>query len=79
MSRKVGAAVAEAKAGTLSTTYELNKYLAIAGMPIVSPTPGGKTSMAEGRTENIRSLMGNMIFLMRSIAMGKETLCNKDN
>lgn len=76
MGGKVGAALAEAKAGTLSTTYELNKYLAIAGMPIVSPAPG---AMAEGRMEYVRSLVGSMVFLMRSIALGKEALPHQGN
>lgn len=73
MSLKVGAALAEARPGTLSTTFELNKYLAIAGMPIVSAAPGSGKTGAEGRSEHVRSLTRNMVFLMDSIALGKET------
>lgn len=78
---KVGAAVAAARRGGLTATYdELNKYFAISGMPIASGQywngihgreQGEAVQDAEG-TQMMRTLARNMSFLMRSIALGKE-------
>lgn len=78
---KVGAAVAAARRGGLTATYdELNKYFAISGMPIASGqywngVHGGLPGEAAQDTEGMqmmRTLAGNMTFLMKSIALGKE-------
>ncbi len=78
---KVGAALAVARRGGTTATYdELNKYFSICGMPIVS---GQYWNILHGRDEgeaaadgegmqNLRTLARNMVFLMRSIALGKE-------
>lgn len=78
---KVGASVAAARRGGLSATFdELNKYFAIAGMPIASSqywnsihgrNPGDALQDAEG-LQIMRTLARNMSFLMKSIALGKE-------
>ncbi len=80
---KVGAAVAVARRGGLTATYdELNKYFAISGMPIASGqywngvhgrTCGEATQDEEGM-QQMRTLARNMAFLMKSIALGKEQL-----
>ena len=78
---KVGAAVAAARRGGLTATYdELNKFFAIAGMPIASGqywngihgrTPGEALQDEEG-LQMMRTLAKNMAFLMKSIALGKD-------
>lgn len=78
---KVGASVVAARRGGLSATFdELNKYFTITGMPVASSqywnsihgrTPGEASQDAEG-LQTMRTLAGNMIFLMKSIALGKE-------
>ena len=78
---KVGAAVAAARRGGLTATYdELNKFFGISGMPIASGQywngihgrePGEAAQDAEG-LQGMRTLARNMTFLMRSIALGKE-------
>lgn len=78
---KVGAAVAAARRGGLTATYdELNKFFGIAGMPIASgqywngihgTAPGEAAQDAEG-LQMMRTLAANMTFLMKSIALGKE-------
>lgn len=78
---KVGAAVAAARRGGLTATFdELNKYFAISGMPIASGqywngihgrAIGEANKDAEG-LQMMRTLARNMVFLMRSIALGKE-------
>ena len=78
---KVGAAVAAARRGGLTSTFdELNKYFAISGMPIASGQywngihgrePGEAQGDAEG-LQMMRTLAENMTFLMRSIALGRE-------
>lgn len=78
---KVGAAVAAARRGGLTATYdELNKFFAISGMPIASgqywngihgQTPGEAKEDAEG-LQMMRTLARNMSFLMKSIALGRE-------
>ena len=78
---KVGAAVAAARRGGLTATYdELNKFFAISGMPIASgqywngihgAAPGEAEQDAEGK-QQMRTLARNMSFLMKSIQLGKE-------
>ena len=78
---KVGAAVACARRGGLTATWdELNKYFGIAGMPIASGQywngahgrlPGEATGDEEGM-QQMRTLARNMTFLMKSIALGRE-------
>ena len=78
---KVGAAVAAARRGGLTATYdELNKFFGIAGMPIASgqywngihgALPGEAEQDAEG-LQMMRTLARNMSFLMKSIALGAE-------
>lgn len=79
---KVGASVVAARRGGLSATFdELNKYFTICGMPVASSqywnsVHGGKPGEAEQDAEGMqtmRTLAGNMVFLMKSIALGKET------
>ncbi|MBQ7645666.1 MAG: flavodoxin family protein [Clostridia bacterium] len=78
---KVGAAFAVARrAGTTATFDELNKYFTINQMPIASGRYwnngfGREKSEIEGDEEgiqNARIVARNMVFLMRSIALGKE-------
>ena len=78
---KVGAAVAVARRGGCSATFdELNKYFTISGMPIASSCywnsvhgrlPGEAAEDGEG-LYTMRTLAENMTFLMKSIALGKE-------
>ena len=79
---KVGASVAVARRGGCSATFdELNKYFTISGMPVASShywncihgaAPGQAEQDAEGIV-TMRNLAKNMAFLMKSIALGKET------
>ena len=79
---KVGASVVAARRGGCSATFdELNKYFTISGMPVVSSqywnsihgaAPGEAAQDAEG-LQIMRTLANNMTFLMKSIALGKET------
>ena len=78
---KVGASIAVARrAGTTATFDELNKYFTISQMPIVSSQywndafgleQGQAAQDAEG-LQTMRTLARNMIFLMKSISLGKE-------
>lgn len=78
---KVGASVAVARRGGCSTTFDqLNKFFTISGMPIASgqywnsvhgAKPGEASEDAEG-LQSMRTVANNMIFLMKSIALGKE-------
>lgn len=78
---KVGASVVCARRGGCSATFdELNKYFTISGMPVASSqywnsihgrTPGEAMEDGEGR-QTMRTLARNMVFLMKSIALGKE-------
>ena len=78
---KVGAAVAVARRGGCSATFdELNKYFTISGMPVASSQywnsvhgrlPGEASEDGEG-LQTMRTLARNMAFLMKSIALGKE-------
>ena len=79
---KVGASVAVARRGGCSSTFdELNKFFTISGMPVASSqywnsvhgaVPGDALEDAEG-LQTMRTLARNMSFLMKSIALGKET------
>ena len=81
-SMKVGASVVVGRRGGLSATFdELNKYFTIAGMPVAPSQywnsvhgrlPGEAAQDAEG-LQTMRTLARNMAFLMKSIALGKET------
>ncbi len=78
---KVGAAVAVARRGGCSATFdELNKYFTISGMPVASSQywnsvhgrlQGEASEDGEG-LQTMRTLARNMAFLMKSIALGKE-------
>lgn len=73
--------MAAARRGGLTATFdELNKFFAIAGMPVASGqywngihgrTPGEAVQDEEG-LQMMRTLAKNMAFLMKSIALGKE-------
>lgn len=80
---KVGAAVASARRGGLTATYdELNKFFAISGMPIATGQywNGVHGSMLGEAAQDIegmqmmRTLARNMSFLIKSIALGKEKI-----
>ena len=78
---KVGAAVACARRGGLTATFdELNKYFTISGMPVASgqywngihgAAPGQANEDAEG-LQQMRTLARNMVFLMKGIALARE-------
>ena len=78
---KVGAAIAVARRGGQTTTFDqLNKYFTISGMPVASgqywnglhgAAPGEGAEDCEGM-QQMRTLAANMAFLMKSIALGKE-------
>ena len=78
---KVGAAIAVARRGGCSATFdELNKYFTISGMPVASSQywnsvhgceKGEATQDSEG-LQTVRTLARNMAFLIKSIALGKE-------
>ena len=70
-----------ARRGGLSATFdELNKFFTISGMPVASSqywnsihgrAAGEAAQDAEG-LQPMRTLARNMVFLMRSIALGRE-------
>ena len=78
---KVGAAIAVARRGGLSSTFDqLNKYFTISEMPVASSCywngvhgaiPGEAEQDAEGMRV-MRTLAKNMVFLMKSIDLGKK-------
>lgn len=78
---KVGAAVAVARRGGLTSTFdELNKFFTISGMAVPGSqywngvhgrNPGEANEDAEGM-QVMRTLAHNAVFLMRSIELGKE-------
>ena len=77
---KVGAAVAAARRGGLTSTFDqLNKFFTISGMPVASSqywngvhglAPGEAGQDAEGM-QIMRTLARNMSFLVKSIALGR--------
>lgn len=78
---KVGASVVCARRGGCSATFdELNKFFTISGMPVASSQywnsihgrlPGEAVADEEGK-RTMRVLAKNMVFLMKSIALGKK-------
>lgn len=79
---KVGASVVSARRGGNTATFdELNKYFTISGMPVVSSQywnqiHGNNAEQALQDAEGLqtmRTLGRNMAFLIKSIALGKET------
>lgn len=80
MTMKVGASVVCARRGGCSATFdELNKYFTISGMPVASSQywnsihgrlPGEAEQDEEGK-QTMRALARNMVFLMKSIQLGK--------
>lgn len=80
---KVGASVVCARRGGCSATFdELNKYFTISGMPIASSQywnsihgrEKGQAELDEEGRQTMRTLARNMTFLIKSIALGKESL-----
>lgn len=80
---KVGASVVCARRGGCSATFdELNKFFTISSMPVVSSQywnsihgrEKGEAEMDEEGKQTMRVLARNMIFLMQSIALGKEQM-----
>ena len=78
---KVGASFAVARrAGTVATFDVLNKYFTINQMPIASGRywnngfgrAAGAVERDEEGLQNARIVARNMLFLMRSVALGKE-------
>ena len=78
---KVGASLVCARRGGCSATFdELNKYFTISNMPIASSQYwnsihgrlAGEAEMDEEGKQTMRTLARNMVFLMKSIALGKE-------
>lgn len=80
-SMKVGAAVAVARRGGTTATFDiLNKYFTISNMPIAPSqywnnvhgrVPGDALQDGEG-LQTMRQLARNMAFLVKSIQLGKE-------
>lgn len=78
---KVGASVVSARrSGCTATFDELNKFFTIAGMPVATSrywnnihggAPGEAAADEEGR-QTMRVLARNIVFLMESIALGRE-------
>ena len=78
---KVGAAIAVARrAGTTATLEVLNKYIMYGGFAVATSqywnlvhgkVPGEAPQDIEGM-QTMRTLAHNMVFLMKSIALGKE-------
>lgn len=78
---KVGASVVSARRGGCSATFdELNKYFAVSNMPIapsqywnlIHGLAPGEADLDEEGKQTMRVLARNMVFLMKSIALGKE-------
>ncbi len=78
---KVGASVAVARRGGCTTTFDqLNRYFTISGMPVASSqywniaygAKAGETAEDGEGLQTMRTLASNMVFLMRSIALGLE-------
>ena len=78
---KVGACAVVARRGGCSSAFDqLNKYFTISGMPVASgqywnSNHGAKPLEVEQDGEGLqgmRTLAANMVFLMRSIALGRE-------
>ena len=82
-SLKVGASVVSARrSGCTATFDELNKFFTLCNMPVATSQywnniygwePGEGSVDAEGR-QVMRVLARNMVFLMKSIALGREEI-----
>ena len=81
LTMKVGASVVCARRGGCSATFdELNKYFTISGMPVASSQYWnsihgrlmGEADQDEEGKQTMRTLARNMVFLMKSIQLGKE-------
>lgn len=79
---KVGASIVSCRRGGNSATFEaLNQFFGISGMPTVPSTywndvhgyTGADVHADEEGEQTIRNLARNMIFMMRSIADGRDT------
>lgn len=80
---KIGASVVVARRGGCTASVDvLNKYFTVSQMPVASSTywniihgsaPGEAAMDAEG-IRTVRNLAKSMGFMMRSIAIGKETI-----
>ena len=80
---KVGASVVCARRGGCTAAMDvLNKYFTISAMPVAASTywnqihgakPGEAAQDAEG-IRTMRNLAKNMVFLMKSVSLGKEEL-----
>lgn len=80
---KVGASVVAARRGGCTAAMDvLNKYFTISQMPVASSTywniihgakPGETAYDAEG-IRTVRNLAKNMVFLMHSVALGKDSI-----
>lgn len=78
---KVGASVVCARRGGCTSTFDqLNKYFTLSGMPVASSQywnmihgnrPGEADQDEEGK-QTMRTLARNMVFLMKSIELGKK-------
>lgn len=80
---KVGAAVVCARRGGCTAAFDvLNKYFTISGMPVATSTYWNQVHGANAEEATLdeegmlcmRNLARNMTFLMKSIALGKESL-----
>ena len=78
---KVAAGIAVARRGGTTAAFDvLNKYFAISGMPIATSqywnnafgAKPGEAAQDEEGMQIMRTLARNMVFLMRSIALGRE-------
>ena len=79
---KVGASVCVARRGGITSSFDvLNKYFTISGMPVASGqywngvhgSSYEEAEMDEEGLQQMRTLARNMVFLMKSIKLGKET------
>ena len=78
---KAGAAIVSCRRGGNSATFEtLNQFFGISGMPVVPSTYWNDVHGYSSRdvyedkegVQTIRNMAKNMVFLMKSIALGKE-------
>lgn len=78
---KIGASIVCARRGGCSAAFdELNKFFTVSNMPIASSQywnsihggAEGEAQLDEEGRQTMRTLARNMIFLMRSIQLGKE-------
>lgn len=78
---KIGASIVGARRGGCSAAFdELNKFFTVSNMPIASSQywnsihggAEGEAQLDEEGRQTMRTLARNMIFLMRSIQLGKE-------